>query len=300
MVYENTHLWAAEQIKSRLKNSIIEQTIDNNLDYYHLGAIFPDVLFYSKNSEISDAAYSLHGETGVPTNEFIFKVLDPIRVTRDEKNLAFIWGYLTHYAMDIAFHPPVIYFSGYDPEDDRSGQLYSDYLHLHYETIIDRHFNKGIFLENIIKPAIVKNMTIPPIRNVSRQDIKNCLKKQIFYFRLIHSRLYYFLFKMFANVGLVDKRLVAGFYANLNVETKKLPETINYRDIVSGSDRQATLEDLMKDGINMAIKMVKAAYDYSAGKISKESCKITIAGHHLDTGRVNKTRADIRFSLKSW
>lgn len=298
MVYENTHLWAADQIKSRLKNGIIEETIGNNLNYYHLGAIFPDVLFYSKDPGISAAAYSLHGETGIPTNEFIFKVLDPIRDTRDEKNLAFIWGFLTHCAMDIAFHPPVIYFSGYDPQDDQSGRLQSDYLHLHYETLIDRHFNNGIFLENIIKPDVVNDLIIPAFQNISRQDIKSCLKMQIFYFRLTHNRLYYLLFKMFAHMGLVDKRLVAGFYANLNVETKKLPEKLNYRDIISGSDMETTLEDLMEDGINMAVKMVEAADDYYVGKITKESCKRTIAGHNLDTGRRDKTKEDIRFSLK--
>ena len=66
--------------------------------------------------------------------------------------------------MDIVFHPLVIYFSGYDPKDDRNSQLHSDYLHLHYETIIDRHFNKAIFLENIINPAVVKDVIIPSIR----------------------------------------------------------------------------------------------------------------------------------------
>ena len=85
MVYENTHLWAAEQIRSRIKNSTIEETIGSNLDYYHLGAIFPDVLFYSKNPEISEAAYFLHGETGAPTNAFIFEVLDQIRDTLMKK-----------------------------------------------------------------------------------------------------------------------------------------------------------------------------------------------------------------------
>lgn len=299
MVYENTHLWAAEQIKSRIKNRIIEETIVSNLDYYHLGAIFPDVLFYSRDPAISSAAYFLHGETGVPTNEFIFKVLDPIRDTRDEKNLAFIWGFLTHCAMDIAFHPPVIYFSGYDSEDNRSGQLYSEYLHLHYETIIDRHFNKDIFLENMIKPAIVKDLAIPSIRDISRRDIESCLKKQIFYFRLTHSRLYYILFKILANMGLADKRLVAGFYANLAAETKKLPQKLTYRDIISGSDMEATLEDLMEKGINMAIKMVAAAYNYYAGNISKQSCQNTITGHNLVTGRKDKTKADIRFSLRT-
>ena len=58
--------------------------------------------------------------------------------------------------MDLVFHPVVFYFSGYDPKDDQSGQLHSRLSALeHYETIIDRHFNKRIFLENIVKPAIV-------------------------------------------------------------------------------------------------------------------------------------------------
>jgi hypothetical protein len=142
-------------------------------------------------------------------------------------------------------------------------------------------------------------LAFPSIRNISRRDIESCLKKQIFYFRLIHSRLYYIGFKMLANMGLADKRLVAGFYANLAVETKKLPQKLIYRDIISGSDMAATLEDLMEEGINLAVKMVAAAYDYTRGKISKESCQETIAGQNLDTGRVNKTKADIRFSLKS-
>ncbi len=100
-------------------------------------------------------------------------------------------------------------------------------------------------------------------------------------------------------MGLVDKRLIAGFYANLKVETRKLPEKLNYRDIISGSDRKAILENLMEDAVNMAVEMVEAAYNYYMGRISKESCKHTIAGKNLDTGRVNKTRADIRFSLRS-
>ena len=95
MVYENTHLWAAEQIKSRVENRVIEETIVGNLDYYHLGAIFPDVLFYSRDPGVRAAAYFLHGETGVPTNKFVFQVLDAIRNRHDEKSLAFIWGFLS-------------------------------------------------------------------------------------------------------------------------------------------------------------------------------------------------------------
>jgi len=201
--------------------------------------------------------------------------------------------------MDMVFHPVVFYFAGYDPEDDHDRQLDTDYLHLHYETIIDRHFNEGDFLENLIKPAVVRDLMIPALRNVSRRDMESCLKKQIFYFRLIHSRLYYRIFKLLAKMGLADKRLVAGFYPNLAVETRELPPKLIYRDITTGSDMETTLDELMQDGINIAIKMIAAAHDYAAGKISKETCTTTIAGHNLDTGRVGKTRKDIRFSIRS-
>lgn len=299
MVYENTHLWAAERIRNRIENPSVAQTIANHLDHYHLGAIFPDILFYSKNPDVSRAAYYLHGDTGARTNAFVFEVLDQIKNKPDENSLVFVWGFLTHCAMDMVFHPVLFYFAGYDPADDRDRQLHTDYLHLHYETIIDRHFNQEIFLEDMIKPAVTRELMIPSLGNVSSRDLENCLKKQIFYFRLIHSRLYYIVFKMLANMGMVDKRLVAGFYANLAVETRKLPPKLTYRDLITGSDMQTTLEDLMEEGINRAIKMVAAAHDYTAGKISKESCKTAIAGHNLDTGQVNKTRKDIRFTIRS-
>jgi len=299
MVYENTHLWAAEQIRSRIENHLITETIGGHADFYYLGAVFPDILYYSRDPRVSRAAYFLHGDTGVPTNAFIFDVLDQIQDTPDEKTLVFTWGFLSHCALDIVFHPVVFYFSGYAPQDDHTRQLHSEYRHLHYETIIDRHFNKGSFLENMINPAIVKDLTLPPMRNISRRDIQNCLKRQIFYFRLIHNRLYYLIFKMLAQVGLADRRLVAGFYANLAVETKTLPQKLIYRDIITGSDRATTLEDLMEESIALAVKMIEAAGDYYAGNISRQSCQSTIAGNNLDTGQVNKTKADIRFSSRS-
>jgi hypothetical protein len=201
--------------------------------------------------------------------------------------------------MDIVFHPVVYYFSGYSPNDGTRSQLQSGYLHWHYETFIDRRFNGGVFLERIVMPGVVKELILPPIQHVARQNVIDSLKKQISYFRLIHSRLYYRLYKMLAKIGLVDKRLVAGFYANLSFEMMKLPEKLNYRDIISGEDRETTLDGLMDEGIRMAVMMIEAAYEYDAGNISKETCKGTIAGNNLDTGRLNKTKEDIRFSVKS-
>ena len=299
MVYENTHLWAAEKIRGRIKNKKIEDIIAANIDHYHLGAFFPDILFFNQDPKIRDSASFLHGAKGVPTNVFIFEILDHIRGSRDEKNLAFICGVLTHFAMDIVFHPLVFYFSGYNPQNGPGEQRQSAYLHWHYETLIDRHFNQKVFLERVVNPAVVDDVAMPLIQNISRSTLKSSLQRQIFYFRRIHSRFYYLIFKLLAGIGLLDQQLVGGFYPNLNVEKKRLPEKLIYRDIISGEDREATLDGLLEKAISLAVKMIASAYEYYAGSISKEICKNTIAGENLDTGRVDKTKEDIRFSVRS-
>ncbi len=52
MAYENTHLWAANTIRKQIKNSILREIISTNIDHYHLGAIFPDTLYYSDDNKI--------------------------------------------------------------------------------------------------------------------------------------------------------------------------------------------------------------------------------------------------------
>jgi hypothetical protein len=128
---------------------------------------------------------------------------------------------------------------------------------------------------------------------------RTSFKRQIFYFRRNHSLFFYQVFKLLAKIGLLDRQLIGGFYANLNVEKKELPEKLIYRDIISGDDREDTLNDLMEKTINLAVHMIEAAYDYYAGNISRELCERSIAGENLETGRVNITRADIRFSVRS-
>ncbi len=53
----------------------------------------------------------------------------------------------------------------------------------------------------------------------------------------------------------------------------------------------------MAEAIEMGAKMVECAYDYYAGKISRQACERTVAGNNLDTGQIGKTKADIKFSI---
>jgi hypothetical protein len=297
MAYENTHLWAADAVKEQITNDALRELINSSIDYYYFGAVFPDTFSFSHDKKISDISNFLHGDMGSPTNQVVFDVLDRTKNAHDEKNLAFICGYLTHMAMDIVFHPVVFYFSGYKPESSPREASKSSYLHWHYETYIDKRFNNEFYLNRVIKPTVVQDLVVASILNISEQIILDCLKKQIAYFKRTHSRLIYMTYRMLSKIGLVEKKYLGGFYANLKIDPTRLPENFRYKDIISGENKEATMDGLMDQGIKMGIKMIESAYDYYCSKISRQICEKTIAGNNLDTGQIGKSKADVRFSM---
>ena len=299
MAYENTHLWAADAVKEQITNDALRELINSSIDYYYFGAVFPDTFSFSHDKKISDISNFLHGETGTPANGVVFDVLDRTNHARDKKNLAFICGFLTHFAIDIVFHPVVVYFSGYKPKSSPREASKSSYLHWHYETYIDKRFNNEFYLNRIIKPTVVQDLVVASILNISEQIILDCLKKQIAYFKRTHSRLIYMTYRMLSKIGLVEKKYLGGFYANLKVDPTRLPENLRYKDIISGENKEATMDGLMDQGIKMGVKMIESAYDYYCSKISRQVCKNTIAGNNLDTGRIGKSKADVKFSIDS-
>jgi len=297
MSFENTHLWAADVIKEKISVKALQELLINNIDYYNVGAVFPDTFSFSRKLEIRDISNFLHGETGALTSGLVFDILDRIKHTGDKKNLAFICGFLTHCAMDIVFHPIIQYFSGYKPQNSDREASKSLYLHWHYETVIDKRFNNGFYLDRIIKPTVIRDLLVAPILNVSEQAISDCLKKQINFFRRFRSPYIYLVYRILSQVGLVEKKYLGASYANLKVDSSHIPDNIRYRDIISGEEKETTMDNLIDQGIKMGIKMVEAAFDYYRGKISLQLCKNTVFGGNLVTGRIDKTKADIKFSI---
>ena len=298
MAYENTHLWAADQVNGRIRNAMLKEHLANSLDDYYFGAVFPDTLSYSKDKKIRGIADFLHGETGTPSNRVVFDLLDRAKGIRDSKNLAFICGFLTHCALDIVLHPMVVYFSGYKPGNSPRQASESAYLHWHYETCLDKQFNKAFFVDSVINPAAARNSVVASVLHISEQIIFDSLKRQISFFKRTHHRLFYMAFRILHKIGFIEKKYLGGFYANLAADRRRLPENLQYKDIISGESKEVSLEGLMNDAIEMGLKMVECAYDYYCGKISRRTCEGTVAGNSLDTGRPGKTKADVRYSIE--
>jgi len=296
MPFENTHLYLADKVRQALQNDELSTILKAHLDYYYLGSIFPDILFISKDQSISQLAYRLHGDGGVPTNQFVFGVLDRIRESRSLRDFAFIAGFLTHCAADITFHPIVFYISGYRPNAGKKEKQHYSYLHWKYETLIDARLNDRFRVEECVHPNLVKDLVAPEVLGVDVDTIIKHFERHRGYFAKIGSRFYYHVFRILSRLGLVPPEAEAGFYESLKAGDITLPERIPYRDVLSGEEMETSLDELADQSVNLGCRLVAAAHDYFTGTISREMCEETIVGESLHTGRLGKTMQDISHS----
>ncbi len=298
MAAENTHIYLADQIKIKTGNNVLKQIISDHIDYYFLGSIFPDILFYSKDKSIFNMAHNLHGEDGVPTNKIVFNLLDEAKSIEDEKNFTFIAGFLTHYAVDITFHPVVFYLSGYKADGNKQEKDRTSYLHWHYETCIDKMINHHFRFDKIIRPELIKKLIIPKILGIDETVIGRAVRRQIRYTRGTRNRFYYLLFNVLYRLGVYPAEAIAGFDENLKREPLRLPDRIEYKDLLTGTPLQTTLKGLIATAVASGSRMIETAYAYYTEEKSREECRKIIAGQSLETGQTGKTTTDIRFSAR--
>lgn len=296
MAYENTHIYAAEQIRSKIESLKLRNILDGNLTYYHFGAIFPDICFFGKERQIRSISDNLHGVTGTPTNRAVFTTLAWLNENQDPKVLAFILGFLTHLAMDTTVHPVIYYFSEYKADGGPQDHKKSAYLHWHYETYLDQRFNRQYYLDELVSVKTAKALGISRILNIPEAGLIRALERQIAYFSRVRSRFLFHCYRLMHVFGMVEKKYLGGFYPNLELDTSVLPEHLVYQDLISGEPRETTLDQLMSDGIASGRRMIESAYQYYCGDITRKACEKVVDGSNLDTGRVGKLVSDIRFS----
>jgi hypothetical protein len=232
----------------------------------------------------------------LPTNRLIFAVLEQAKLSGDERDLAFAFGYITHCAVDIILHPMVYYLSGFQPDANHKESQRSSYIHWHLETLIDQRVNKRFCLREVINPSAFKGLFVLKFIGVEEKAFLTALNRQLRYFGIIGNRKMYHAFRVLSKVGMIPAEAVAGFYPNLQREKTRLPELIRYRELISGEERQTTVETLMRDSIRLGTAMIGSAFQFYSGTIDREACERHIRGQNLATGRLGKTKYDIRYS----
>lgn len=138
-----THGYCAYNAIQSLEKPNTKRIIQENMYYYYLGSQGPDIFFYynvwpwADGKDVNNFASTLHKHN---TQLFLmesFAYINKISSSPDrELMFAYLYGFLSHYALDQISHPYIFYYSGVvDPKDSRT-QKYK-YEHKLFECSLD-------------------------------------------------------------------------------------------------------------------------------------------------------------------
>jgi len=299
MVNENSHIFVAHEVLKRIRSDEIRSIIEKHIDEFNLGAVILDSFFFDKRFQ--SISYNLHGAKGEPTSEIIFEMMKDYIKEGDNKGAAFIFGYLTHMAADISFHPMVFYKAGnYNSKDPMIKKNVAKF-HLKIEGYIDESFNKTYEVSKDINPNIIKGMTFTKVfanyfgkRALKMKAITlNCVRKQIFFSSLFKNRFVYEVVKFLTRINFLKRGEVGLFYFDIDQDFLKKP--IIYKHPVTGKKYTKRLTELFKESEDLGIKMINTANKFMKDGISEKKCREVIDGKSLSTGIVGKGIDSMKF-----
>jgi hypothetical protein len=301
---ENTHLYFAHRVIEQTEQKEWQRIVNGNLQAFYLGSVMPDAFYYSPKARVREVSEILHGRHGERTNIMIFDLLDLAKARASETDLAFVFGYLTHAALDITFHPLIYFLSGNYFDEDENRRYEAMYLHRHFETFLDRKVNENFFFHDLIRLKIIKKLGFPEILkekfDVKKAETAELLIRKNLISLMENSRLaYYFLYTLF-KIGVKTAKLFYGLsYANLKADKRIIPDLVDYKDVITGHPKRELITDLFDRADDLASVYFEAAYAYYRGKIGREEAERFIRGESFNTGRIGVPVTAIKYTYNS-
>ncbi len=145
MPKEITHWITAERIRDLIEHGSIKEAIDRHPHFYYLGAVVFDSPFYAygvRNAlRFTEIASRLHGVDRGDTFDPFRSFFSSYPAKPPDEALSFISGALTHYSLDVIFHPMVNYFSGKYASSDPARRTRAQTRHRTFEGLMDLYFS---------------------------------------------------------------------------------------------------------------------------------------------------------------
>ena len=299
MPKENTHIYFADNLRAKITKQSIKELVDNNLDYYYLGSITPDVFWYSKDKKIEKIAKHIHGDSNI-TNEIIFELLDVAKESKSEEDLAFILGFLTHCSLDITFHPMIMYLTGnYHSPDKEIGDR-AKYSHRHFETYLDEKLKHDFSIAKNTSVCSLKDLTVFNFFcskfQVTSKELVGIYKRHRFLTGLFRNSFVFSAASFLNKINIMHNYSeLALFYNILKKDKKEWGDEFDYQDLIDGSKLHANVKALFSQATDLALDYFSAAWDYYQGNIDLSKGKEVIAGNSLTTGKVDKRIKDMKY-----
>ncbi len=313
-----THVIIADEAAKEINS----KDIFNNLNAYHMGCVADDSFLYTSSPLLSTR---LHGGLGDDTRAIIVEMMDQLKEEEDpeqqSEQRAFIYGYLSHMATDIAFHPLIYSISGSQLKENNRSEDYADLskaCHRYAETWLDLHLmrEKKKSFDNF-RPfrKIVANLAmrarLDDFFTDCYQDALKAKKHtwgdnfelqaqfhagmtiQLMVDKITHNQ----------TIGGILRKLDKIFHGELKLYTSgfydfdgTIPQRLTAGSFVhpeTGEVINKSIKDLEREAVKNTVDFVRAADDYI--KFGNEEAFLkAVPNFNYDTGTVNKKLSDIR------
>ncbi len=293
MPKENTHIYSSKKFLETIDDGELKKIISDNDKYFYLGSISPDVFSYKKKLEYISDYIHCSGKS----NEIIFELLDFCREKNDYKDLAFIFGLLSHFALDIIFHPIIFYFTGDYGDENKNKRQQARILHRHLETYLDKKIAKNYFWNKIDLKILDNSSFNRFIRNkfnIKEEEIKKAYYSNFYANKIFKSKVAYLFFKIAKVFGIIQEEHRGLFYGDLKIKRIELQKKFEYRNLVSGEIKSSSINELMEEYFVLTNNMIDTAYKYYKKMISKDKALKVLDGRNLITGMI-ESKKDIRY-----
>ncbi|MDR0999266.1 MAG: zinc dependent phospholipase C family protein [Clostridiales bacterium] len=305
-----THYICGEAALKRLPAEIATIITDNR-EIYNVGCQGPDMFFYYIPGLLKKNMKNLGIDMHVSNVQTFLMGMADAAADADSYTkpllIAYLFGYLCHYALDYSAHPYVYYKAGFRLDGDRSPKLRYSVYHRRFETAVDVLMLKMFSgqkpndkkLWQLIKAEkdhaqVVAAMVSAAINNaydrsVSPKEVFNAIKHMVWVTRVLQSRRGRR--KRFMNLA-----------ENLTVKEHLVSSLIHDQEIVDGIDylntqklkwsmpwdEEAESTHSFGELYNIAIveseKLMVSMWDYLNGKMSREDLLAVVGNRSLKSG----------------
>ena len=310
-----THIMLADDIRNNLPAEM-RQCAAAHESVYHMGAISHDCFLFGPESKLST---KMHGGFGDDTRDLVVTMLDDIRKEKDPRRQAgkkaFVYGFLTHSAVDSVFHPFIYSVSGSQVREnnpEKADVKHAQTRHRYVETWLDVHFLKQKKQHlNIFKP--LKTIIDDHKSREAAADFfcrcyqktfdvdhdltpvyKGSLAVQAFISRVTRNQAMGKALRRLDNF--LEGRLgmaVSGFYQQDRQMPSELKDFTSFKHPVTGQTVHKSLSDLTQDAVRRGVDFIQAADQYIKDGNKKQFLK-SVPNFNLDTGIENTKLSDIK------
>ena len=180
-----THTYFSDNVYNKL-NKVSKNKIKKNIEYFKLFSqgsdpfMFYNFLIGKKAKEIANIQYRMHT---TKTKEFFISTINYIHNNNLKDNsiiMAYLYGYICHYFLDLYTHPFIYYKSGIFKKNDKNTYKYNG-VHQKIEYAIDLYFIKNRESINSNKFKVYReifnvNSFTPELEDIIKYTIEDIYK----------------------------------------------------------------------------------------------------------------------------